>query len=156
MRFRSEVTVLEMMYPFCTISTGNKVHIVLCCPGHDDLRRRYFEPAYFNFPSNFRLTQILPSKNERTLRYLAQYLYKSFNKREVIMSWSVTYVKMFTMDLSLCSCLVLCIFCILYLIFDFKVCKTQSWRNGVQTELLLVESPPPPPTPHCNRGYGLS
>ena len=55
----------------------------------------------------FLLTLLSLSKNERTLRKLALYLNQSFNRRKVIISWSITYAKMFTMDLSLCSYLVL-------------------------------------------------
>jgi len=68
-------------------------------------------PAFQLLELYFPLTLLLYSKTERTLRHLARYLYKSVNRREVIMSWYVAYnyAKMFTMDLSLCSCLVLSI-----------------------------------------------
>ena len=39
-RYRSDVTVLEMVCPFCKISVQNEVHFVLCCRGFDDLRCR--------------------------------------------------------------------------------------------------------------------
>ena len=52
-RCRSDVTVLEMVCPFCKISVQNEVHFVLCCPGFDDLRRRYIQPKYFNLPTDF-------------------------------------------------------------------------------------------------------
>ena len=56
MRYRNDVTVQEMMCPFCKISVENEVHIVLRCPGLDDLRRLYIQPKYFNFSFDFRLT----------------------------------------------------------------------------------------------------
>ena len=84
MRYKSNVTAMELMCPFCSISIENEVQFVLCCPGLDDLRRRYIHQKYFNFPSDFRLTLLLSTKNERTLQNLALYLYKAFNRRKII------------------------------------------------------------------------
>ena len=78
MRYKSNVTAMELMCPFCSISTENEVHFVLCCPGLDDLRRRFIHPKYFDFPSDFRLTLLLSTKNERTLPTLALYLFFFF------------------------------------------------------------------------------
>ena len=86
MSYKSNVTARKLMCPFCSISIENEVHFVLCCPGLDDLRGRYIRPKYFNFPSDFRLTLLLSTKNERTLRNLALYLYKAFSRRKIIMS----------------------------------------------------------------------
>ena len=86
MRYKNNVIARELMCPFCSISIENEVSFVLCCPGLDDLRRRYIHPNYFNFPSDFRLTLLLSTKNERTLRNLALYLYEAFNRWKIIMS----------------------------------------------------------------------
>ena len=86
MRYVDNVTARELMCPFCSISIENEVSFVLCCPGLDDLRRRYIHPNYFNFPSDFRLALLLSTKNERTLRNLALSLHKAFNRRKIIMS----------------------------------------------------------------------
>ena len=85
-RYKSNVTARELMCPCCSISIENEVHFVSCCPGLNDLRRWYIHPKYFNFPSDFRLTFLLSTKNERTLRNLALYLYKAFNRRKTLMS----------------------------------------------------------------------
>ena len=54
--YRGDVTIREMICPFCKISVEKEVHLVLCGPGLDDLRRRHIQPKYLNFPSDFRLT----------------------------------------------------------------------------------------------------
>ena len=145
-RYRSNVTPREMMCPFCTVSVENEAHFVLCCPGLDDLRRRYIHPKYFIFPSDFRLTLLLSTKNEGTLQNLALYLYEAFNRRKIIMSWSTSNIKMFMMDLQSLCCY-LFVFCVI-LVFDFKhVCAVWCLRN-VPNHLLMGASP-------FNRGYGL-
>ena len=135
------------MCPFCSVSVQNEVHFVFCCPGLDDLRSRYIHPTYFNFLSDFRLTLLLSTKNERTLRNLALYLCKAFNRRKMTMFWSILNIKMFMKDLpSLCCYLF--VFCII-MVFDFKhVCAVWCLRN-VQTYLLMSKSP-------LNGGYCLN
>ena len=147
MRYKSNVTTRELMCPFCSISIENEVHFVLCCPGLDDLRGRYIRPKYFNFPSDFRLTLLLSTKNERTLQNLALYLYKAFNRRKIIMSWSILNIKVFMMDLQSLCCY-LFVFCVIT-VFDFKhVCAVWCLRN-VPSHLIMCVA-------HFNRGYGLT
>ena len=135
------------MWPFCSISIENEVHFVLCRPGLDDLRRRYIHSRYFNFPSDFRFTLLLSTKNERTLQNLALYLYKAFNRRKIIMSWSILNIKVFMMDLQSLCCY-LFVVCVI-MIFDFKhVCAVWCLRN-VPSQLLMAASP-------FNRVSGLS
>ena len=117
MRYKSSVTARKLMCPFCSISIENEVHFVLCCPGLDDLRRRYIHSKYFNFPSDFRFTLLLSTKNERTLQNLALYLYKAFNRRKIIMSWSILNIKMLMMDLQSICCYLL-VFRVI-MVFDF-------------------------------------
>ena len=131
------------MCPFRTNSVKKEGHFVFCCSGLGHLRRQYIH-LHLNYWSYFPLTLLLYSKTERTLRHVARYLYKSVNRREVIMSgyFAYNYAKIFTMDLSLCSCVVLCIFCILYLTIDSRyVCTEQCWKKGVQTEYHLCNPP---------------
>ena len=130
-RYRSNVTPREMMYPFCTVSVENELHFMLCCSGLG-LRSRYIPPKYFNFPSDFRLTLLLSTKNERTLRNLALYLYKAFDRRKIMMSLSILNIKRFMMDLQSLCCY-LFVFCAV-MVFDFKhVCSVWCLRN-VQTD----------------------
>ena len=97
-RYRSNVTPREMMCPFCTVFVENEVHFMLCCSGLG-LRSRYIPPTYFNFPSDFCLTLLLSTQNKRTLRNLALYLCKVFNRRKIMMSLSILNIRRFLMDL---------------------------------------------------------
>ena len=62
----------------------NEVHFELCCPAVDDLILRYefIRPKYYNNPSEFPITLLLiAAQNERTMRNVALFLYKAFNRR---------------------------------------------------------------------------
>ena len=96
------------------------------------------------------------NENERSLWNLALYLYKSFSRHKIIMFWSVPYAKMFTMDWSLCSCLILYIFCILYLSLTPNIYAQCDAGEMCKIIICATPSPPLPPTHTLSRGYGLT
>ena len=85
LRYRS-YDVRQLTCPMCKEAMENEIHFVLCCPVLDDIRRQYIPRKYYNFPSDFRLTLLLSTRHEQTLRNLALFLYKSFHRRKIIMS----------------------------------------------------------------------
>ena len=84
-RYRSR-DVRQLICPMCKVAIESEIHFVLCCPVLDDIRRQYISPKYYNYPCDFRLTLLLSSRHEQTIRNLALFLYKSFNRRNIIMS----------------------------------------------------------------------
>ena len=74
------------MCPFCKVLVENQLHFALCCPALDDLSRKYIQPKYYNYPSDFRLTLFLSTKHETTVRSLAIYLYQALKRQRILMS----------------------------------------------------------------------
>ncbi|MCK5873008.1 MAG: hypothetical protein KAG26_09300, partial [Methylococcales bacterium] len=85
MRYKTGIERVTMC-PFCKVSVENELHFVLRRPALDDLRRQYIQPKYYNYPSDFRLTLLLSTTHEKTVRSLAIYLYQALKRRRIIMS----------------------------------------------------------------------
>ena len=62
----------------CSSSTENELHIVLCCPELEDLRKELIPYKFYRFPTLFRLVLLLSSKSDSVIFGLAMYLYRCF------------------------------------------------------------------------------
>ena len=76
----------DLTCPLCKSAIENEVHFVLCCPALSNLRKQLIPPKYYRQPSQFRLTLLIASTNELTVKDLAIYLYKSFKFRSIACS----------------------------------------------------------------------
>ena len=78
----------DLKCPLCLSAVDSEVHFVLCCPAFDVLRHEFIEPKYFNNPCGFRLVVcgiLLATQNERALKNLALFVYKTFSRRKTLL-----------------------------------------------------------------------
>ena len=59
-------SVNDLMCNLCKSACEDEVHFVLYCPALEDLRCVLIRPKYYKYPSTFKLTLLLSSKNENT------------------------------------------------------------------------------------------
>ena len=76
----------DLTCPLCKEDTENEMHFVLCCPFYNHVRQEFIPEKYYRYPCAFRLTLLLATTHENTVRRLSIYLYKAFKIRETILS----------------------------------------------------------------------
>ena len=76
----------DLICPLCRIAQETELHFVLCCPVPSSLRVQFISSKFYKFPNLFRLSLLLASTNENTVRNLSVYLYKAFKLRSILSS----------------------------------------------------------------------
>ena len=64
----------------CKVDLENELHLVLCCPCLNDLRKEFIPQKYYRYPCNFRLALLLATQNKHILKNLALFLYFTFKR----------------------------------------------------------------------------
>jgi hypothetical protein len=77
---------VNLMCQLCFEGEENEIHFVLCCPFYDNIRKGLIAPGYIRSPNAFRLSLLLSSRNESTVRKLCIYVYKALKAREIALS----------------------------------------------------------------------
>ena len=72
--------------PLCKNANEDEVHFVLVCPFFSNLRKSLIAEKYHRSPNSFRLTLLLASTHEKTVRNLCAFLYKAFKARETALT----------------------------------------------------------------------
>ena len=76
----------DLICPLCKEVQEDELHFVLSCPTLSDLRAQFIPLKFHRFPSLFRLSLLLASRNESIVRNLSVYLYKALKLRSVVCS----------------------------------------------------------------------
>ena len=71
-----------LLCPMCKESKEDDVHFVLNCPALVSLRKKLIPKKYYTMPCLFRLSLLMNSQHDNTVRNFAFYLYKAFQLRE--------------------------------------------------------------------------
>ena len=75
-----------LICPLCTEVQEVESHFVSCCPMSNELRVQFIPLKFHRFPSFFRSTLLLASRNESIVRNVLLYLYHALKLRSVIRS----------------------------------------------------------------------
>jgi len=76
----------DLRCPLCKNATENELHFVLCCPFFNNLRHDLIPLKFHRNPNAFRLSLLLASTQENTVKNLCVYLYKAFKARDIALS----------------------------------------------------------------------
>ena len=81
-RFRNNAVYL---CPLCKDAEDTEIHLVLCCPVLEDIRKDLIAEKFYRSPNTFRFTILMSAKQTTVVRNLCIYLYKAFKLRERMM-----------------------------------------------------------------------
>ena len=76
----------EILCRLCHTANEDDLHFLLCCPALIDLRTKLIQPKFYRDPSIFRLSVLMSTRNEITLRNLATYIYLSLKRLRTAIS----------------------------------------------------------------------
>ena len=66
----------------CTNAIEDEVHFLLYCPLYTELRSKYIDKKYWEYPTLNKFNILLSSKNEKTIRNLAMFIYYAMKYRK--------------------------------------------------------------------------
>ena len=76
----------DLICPLCKQMKEDEIHFVLCCPALNSIREQLIPSKFYRHPNLFRLSLLMSSKHEETVRKFSVYLYRAFKMRSIACS----------------------------------------------------------------------